>query len=151
MGVLCFKDAFFAVGTTAAPTNLTNHVRSITINYAAEMLDKTAMQNDSRARITGLKDWSVTVEFNQDYAAGSVDATLFPMVGSTAKYIAIRPTTAAGSATNPRFNGLGLLESYPPLGGAIGDLATVTATFQGGGSNANIGVDLTRGVTTQPA
>lgn len=150
MSELCFKDCYFSVGTTAAPTNLTNHVRSVTINYAAEMLDKTAMQNDSRARIAGLKDWSVNVEFNQDYAAGSVDATLFPMVGSTAKYISIRPTTAVGSATNPRFNGLGLLESYPPVGGGVGDLATVSVTFQGGGSNANITADLTRSVTTQP-
>ena len=144
MGELCFKNAFFAVGTTAAPTQLSSFCRSLTINYAAEMLDRTAMKDDSRSRLAGLRDWSVSVELNQDYAASQVDATLFAMVGSTAKYISIRPTTAAGSASNPRFNGLALLESYPPVGGSVGDLATVSVTFQGNG-------DLTRSITTQPA
>jgi len=143
MAEQCFKDAYFAIGTSAAPTNLTDHVRSVTINYAAEMLDKTAMQNDSRSRLAGLKDWSVNVEFNQDYAAGEVDATLFPLIGSTHKYIEIKPTTAVGSATNPRFHGKCLLESYPPISGTVGDLATVAVVFQGDG-------DLIRAVTSRP-
>lgn len=130
MAELCFKDAYLAVGTSAAPTNLTDHVRGITINYAAEMLDKTHMQNDSRSRLAGLKDASINVEFNQDFAAGSVDATLYALVGSTAKHMVIRPTTAAVGAANPRYYGRVLLESYPPMSGTIGDLATVTATFQ---------------------
>jgi hypothetical protein len=133
MAVLCFQDAFFSCGTTAAPVNLTDHVRAVTINYAAEMLDKTAMGSSFRKRLAGLKDWSVTVEFNQDYVAANVDATLFAYVGSTAKRINIRPTTAVVGANNPRFYGEALLESYPPIGGSVGDLATVTATFQGDG------------------
>jgi len=141
MAELCFKDCYFAVGTSAAPTNLTDHVRGVTINYAAEMLDKTHMQNDSRSRLAGLKDWSVAVEFNQDFAAANVDATLFPLVGSTAKHIVIRPTTAAAGAANPRFYGRCILESYGPIAGTVGALLTATATFQGDG-------DLTRAVSS---
>lgn len=136
MAELCFKDCYFSVGTTVAPTNLTDHVRGVTINYAAEMLDKTAMQDDSRSRLAGLKDWSMTVEFNQDYAAGEVDATLFDMVGaaSTTVRVMVKPTTAAVGAANPRFHGYSLLESYGPVAGTIGGLLTATATFQGDGN-----------------
>jgi len=141
MAELCFKDAYVLVGTTTAPTNLSDHVRSVTINYAAEMLDKTAMTDDSRSRLAGLKDWSVTIEFNQDYATGSVDATLFDMVGSSATRVLVKPTTAIVGAGNPRFYGNALLESYPPVGGSVGDLATVSVTFQGDG-------DLTRSVAS---
>lgn len=141
MAELVYKDCFFSVGTTAAPVTLSSAVRSLTINYVAEMLDRTAMKDDSRSRLAGLKDWSVTIEFNQDFAASQVDATLFAYVGSTAKRLNIRPTTGAVAAANPRFYGLALLESYPPLSGSVGDLATVSATFQGNG-------DLTRAITS---
>ena len=141
MGELCFKNAYVLIGSTGSYTQLSSFCRSITINYAAEMLDRTAMKDDSRSRLAGLKDWSVTLELNQDYAASQVDATLFDYVGSTRKRINIRPTTAATGAANPRFYGNCLLESYTPVAGSVGDLATVSVTFQGEG-------DLNRAVTS---
>ena len=141
MGEMVLTDALFMVGTSASPVNLSDHVRSVTINYAAELHDKTAMGDNGRTRIAGLKDFSVDVEFNQDYASAKVDATLWPYVGSTNKFIQIRPTTAAASATNPRFWGTVLLESYSPITGGVGDLQTVSVTFQGDG-------DMTRSTTS---
>ena len=95
------------------------------------------MSANSKQRIAGLKDWSVDVELNQDFAAASVDATLFPLVGAAAFAIEIRPDAGAVSATNPKFTGNALLESYPPISGSVGELATVSITLQGDG-------DLTR-------
>ena len=141
MGEFVLKDAVVKVGTSAAPTDLSDHVRSVTVNYSAELQDKTAMGDDARSRIAGVKDFNIAIEFNQDYAASKVDAILFPMVGSTAKYITVKATTATVSATNPRFYGMVLLEGYSPVAGAVGDLATVSVTFQGDG-------DLTRSTTS---
>ena len=136
MAVFHFRDASVTINSV----DLSDHIRSVTINYGAEILDKTAMGDSSRTRLAGLKDWSVDIEFNQDFAAAEVDATLFSLVGSTDFTIAIRPTSTGASATNPNFNGRCLLETYPPLGNAVGELATVSITFQGDG-------DLTRGTT----
>ena len=135
MGLLVFRDASVTVNSV----DLSNHVRNVSIKYGAEAIEDTAMGATSKARIAGLKDWSIDVEFAQDYAAASVDATLFPLVGGAAVTIEIRPTSAVVSATNPKFTGSVLLTDYAPAGGGIGDLATTKATFQGTG-------DLTRAV-----
>lgn len=133
MSEMVLKNAFFSIGTTAAPTALTSKVKSVNIVYSAEMLDKTAMGSSGRRRIAGLKDAKVTVEFNQDFAASQVDATLFPLIGSTAKRIVIRPTTAVVGTGNPRFYGNFLLDSYGPVAGSVGALHTVSASFTGDG------------------
>ena len=136
MGELVLQDAHVRVGSSQSTTNLTPWVTGVTINYAAELHDKTAMGTNSRSRIAGLKDWSVTIDFNQDFGTNMVDYTLFNLVGianSSQSTLIIKPTTVKGSATNPRYKGRGLLESYSPLSGAVGELAKVPVTFQGDG------------------
>jgi hypothetical protein len=118
---------------TVNGVNLSDHVRSITLRYAAELQDITAMGDSSRARLGGLKDWSFEVEFNQDYAAASVDATLFPIVGTSVAII-IRADAGAVSATNPNFTGNAILESYQPVGGGVGGTHVAPVTFQGNGT-----------------
>lgn len=122
-------NAFLSVNAV----NLSDHVRSITLRYAAELQDITAMSDATRQRLGGLKDWSFDVEFNQDYAAGNVDATLFPIVGSPVA-IEIRADAAAVGVTNPKFTGSAILESYQPVGGAIGDPHVSPVSFQGNGT-----------------
>jgi predicted secreted protein len=137
MAELVYKNAMIKLGSSAGPsTDLHPYVRSITINYAAEIQDKTAMTDTFRSRIAGLKTWDVTIEWNQDYADGLVDDELFALVGvsSTACWMVIKPTTAAAAVTNPRFYGRAVLESYSPVSGAVGDLATVSTVFQGDGT-----------------
>jgi len=136
MAELVLKDASVVINSV----DLSDHVSSVTVNYSAEILDKTAMGADSRARLAGLKDFSLDVEFNQDYAASEIDATLFPLVGAAAFAVVIKPTSGAVTATNPSYSGNALLESYSPVGGAVGELAKVSVSMPGDG-------DLTRNVT----
>ena len=121
-----------------ALVDLSNHVRSVTIDYSAETPDKTAMGDTTKTRLPGLLDWKVDVEFNQDYAAANVDATIFPVVGAAVD-LDICATSAVASATNPHFTGSGVVSSYNPLGGKVGDTATTKVTIVGSGI-------LTRGV-----
>ncbi len=115
--------------------DLSDHVQSATINYAAEMADETAMGDLTRINLAGLLNWSLDVTFKQDFAVGSVDATLFSLVGAVAFTVTAKSKKAdATSVTNPKFSGSAVLETYPPIAGGIGDLATVTATFQSAGS-----------------
>lgn len=127
MAAFVFTDAHVLINAV----DLSDHVRQVTINYSAEMQDKTAMGDFTRTRLGGLLDWSLELNFNQDFAASNVDATLFPIVGSSVA-IVVRPNkTAAISPTNPEFQGNGVLESYAPLGGNVGDMAETPVTFQG--------------------
>lgn len=128
MTVLILKDADVVINTV----DLSDHVMSITINYGAEIQDQSAMGDDSRTKIGGLRDYSVDINFKQDFSSGSVDATLFPLVGVDTT-IVIKPTSAIPSPTNPSFTGTVILESYPVMGNTIGELAQVAVTFQGDG------------------
>lgn len=112
--------------------DLSDHVRSVTIDYSAETPESTAMGDTVKERLGGLLDWKVDIEFNQDFAALKVDATLFPLVGVSTALI-IKPDSGAISATNPAFTGNGILNSYNPVAGKVGDVATTKATFMGTG------------------
>lgn len=120
--------------------DLSDHVLSATLNYSGDLQEDTSMGDGSRTRLSGLKDWSLEVTFKQDYASGKVDATIFPLIGAVATAISFMPIKTGGvSATNPKFNGNAIPESYTPGGGAVGELAQTSVTFQGSG-------DLTRDV-----
>ncbi len=119
---------------SVAGADLSDHVRSVNVEYTAEDVDDTDMASGgTRERLGGLKDYTVTIEFAQDYAASEVDATLFSNVGALIAWSG-RPTDAAISATNPSFNGTALLTSYAPLAGAVGELATTSITLPGSGT-----------------
>lgn len=130
MAALAFNDAFVSINSV----DLSDRVQSVTLNYAAEMLDETSMGATTRTNLGGLKNWSIDIEFKQDYASGEVDATLFPLVGTTFTVI-VRPVNAGGvGATNPNYTGTGILESYAPMGNSVGDLATAPITIQSAGA-----------------
>lgn len=124
MATVVWKNASFIVNAV----DLSNDVQSLALNYSAESLDETAMGDDTRIRKGGLLDWSVDITFLQDFAASQVDATLFSLVGTTS-CIQIKPVNAAASATNPRFGGVAVLESYPPASGAVGSMLTAAVRF----------------------
>ena len=113
------------VAVVVNSVTLTDHVKSVTLSYEAEMQDTTHMGQTTRVSLAGLKNWSVTLEMEQDYAGGSVDATLFALVGAAAFTISLTPT--GGS---PAYSGNVVLESYNPLAGSIGELAMVSASFK---------------------
>lgn len=131
MASLHFNDAFVSINAK----DLSSFTRSVTINYAAEMLDETAMGDDTRINKGGLKNWSMELEMNQDFGATPApDIDLFSLVGSTFTVI-VRPVEAsAQSATNPHFTGTGILESYPPLGNGVGELALTSISIQSAGT-----------------
>ena len=123
----------YDASVSVAGTDLSDHVRSVTIDAGQNMQDDTAMGDTFVSNAAGLATWSVTVEFLQDYAACKVDATVAPLlgIGNTAALV-IKPTSGSVSATNPSYSGTGILESYNPVGGTVGDQAMATATFQSG-------------------
>ena len=131
MAQLVLTDA----SVTINAVDLSDHVKSVTLNYSADMNDDSAMGDTTHSRIGGLKDWSLDIEFQQDYASSKVDATLFPLVGSTFTVIVI-PVNDTVTATNPSFSGTGILESYPPIAGAVGDEALASITIQSAGTLA---------------
>lgn len=113
--------------------DLSDHVKSVKINYKADTPENTAMSQTTKNRVPGLKDWEMDIEFNQDFAAAKVDVTLFPLVGAAAFSIEIRPDAGARSITNPAYTGNCLLSDYPPLGNKVGEVAVTAIKLMGTG------------------
>lgn len=113
---------------TIGGTNLSTSLAAATLDITAEEQDTTAFGSTYRTRIAGLKDASVTFDFHQDFGAGSIDATLFPLVGSLATVV-IKPTSGTVSATNPTYTFTALVTQYQPFASSVGDLATLSVSW----------------------
>lgn len=129
MATFAFTDAKVTINSV----DLSDHVRQVKLSVEADDLENTAMGASYKSRIGGLKDWSVDIEFNQDFASSKVDATLFPLIG-TVTTIAIVPVNTTVAATNPEYSGSVLVKEYAPMDGSVGDLATTSFTWPGAGT-----------------
>ena len=133
MAEFVLTDATVEIGATGgALTDLSDHCRSVTIDYSAETPDSTAMGDTAKERLPGLLDWKMDFEFNQDYAALSVDATLFSLVGAAVD-VDVCATSDVASPTTPHFTGSGVISAYNPLGGKVGDTAVTKVSVVGSG------------------
>jgi hypothetical protein len=129
MASFAFTDARVEINSVV----LSSYVKSVTLNVSADELDDTAMGDTYRSRLGGLKDWSVTIEFNNDFAASAVDVTLWSLLGTTTT-VKVRPTSSAISATNPEYSGSVLVSQLAPAGNTVGDLASTSVTWNGAGT-----------------
>lgn len=105
----------------------------LSVTYSAEMLDETAMGDDTRIKKGGLKNWSIEATFHQDFSAAHVGANMFALVGTTT-CIEVRPSNTCTTSINPSFSGIGILENFPPMGGGVGSLLDTKASFQSAGT-----------------
>jgi hypothetical protein len=125
MATLVYTNAFIQINAV----DLSSHASEVGLNFASEMQDETAMGDSTRTRKGGLKDWSVDITWHQNFAAGAVDATLFSLVGTTV-CVEIRPQNICSTAINPIYSGIGVIESYNPVGGTVGALLDAPTTIQ---------------------
>jgi hypothetical protein len=101
---------------------------AVTLDIVAEEQETTSFGSTFRTRIGGLKDATVSLDFHQDFAAASIDATLFPLVGTNATVV-IKPTSGTVSATNPTYTFEALCTQYQPFASSVGDLATLSVSW----------------------
>lgn len=122
------------VQVTVGAVDLSDHVASVTLSTTYDVLETTAFAGGNvpaaaKTRIAGLADNSVTLEFHQDFAAGEVEQTIYPLLGTTAA-VAIKPNTSgAVAADNPEYQFDALISEWTPLNGAVGELATASVTW----------------------
>lgn len=128
MAALVLTNAYVTINGV----NLSDHIASITLTTADDVIDTTAFGNTARTRVGGLADNSVTLEFHQDYAASSVEATIntsgSSLVG-TATSVVVKPNGGTTSSTNPSYTFSALVSEWQPLNGAVGELATASVTW----------------------
>lgn len=119
--------------------DLSNHIASVTLGSTYDVVETTAFAGISgpagnvplaaKTRVAGLVDNSVTFEFHQDFAAASVEATIYPLLGTVVPVV-VQPVAAASvSADNPSYSFNAVISEWTPLNGAVGELATASVTW----------------------
>jgi hypothetical protein len=83
--------------------------------------------------IGGLKSGQVTLDFHNDFGAGGVSALFQNLVG-TIGTVELIPNGTAVTATNPKYTAEVMVNSFTPISGAVGDLATFSVTFPTSGA-----------------
>ena len=128
MAVLSLKDASITINSVA----LSDRANSITLNYEIDSIEVTAFGSTGHIFAGGLQNLSVEVALMQDFAVSNVEATIYPLVGTTTT-LAIKATSSATSATNPLYTiSNAFLAAHTPVAGAVGELAMTTLSFTGG-------------------
>jgi hypothetical protein len=114
--------------------NLSDHIAQVSLEQTADEIETTAFGTEWRQRVGGgLKDASISIDFHQDFGAGSVDAILSPLFGSIATVV-VAPTSGSVSATNPSFTGTFSVVQYSPVASSVGDLATLSVSWPSAGT-----------------
>lgn len=80
-----------------------------------------------RSRVGGLKAANVSLSLFDDFAAGALDATLWPLL-NTIGTVVLTPNGTAVSASNPSYSFTALINSLP-VGGQVGDIAVKEVTW----------------------
>lgn len=128
MAVLVLTDAVISVNSIA----LSTRANSVELNFEVDSVEVTAFGNTGHQFTGGLQNVSCAIEFQQDFAAANVEATIYPLVGTTTT-VTVKATSAATSATNPIYTlSNTFLASHQPVSGAVGELAMTSLTFTGG-------------------
>jgi hypothetical protein len=120
------------VGVKIATVDLSDHVKSITLNRQFDELEVTSMGDFSHRYVKGLESSTLTLSFLNDTAASSVLTTLQSNWGTSVAFALVQtkgnPTTTI-SATNPLYTGTILINKTTDLNGATGDISTQDITF----------------------
>jgi hypothetical protein len=128
MAVLVLTNAYISV----AGTVLSDHGNNVTVNYEVDSIEVTAFGDGGHKFTGGLQNNSVEMTLMQDFASLNVEATIYPLVGTTATII-IKPNGSTTSATNPAYTITGAyLAAHTPVAGGVGELMQTTVTFTGG-------------------
>lgn len=124
---------------TIGGVDLSDHCTSITTDDSTEEQDVTGMGQTYREMADSLKTAQIETTFIQDYASGSVDATIGALYyGTTAGTVKVCPDTSG----TVWYTLVARPNSYNPVQGAPGDASTITTTWTNRGT-----AGLTRGTS----
>jgi hypothetical protein len=113
---------------TIGGVDLSDHISNITLETKYDIVETTTFGSTAKTRVAGLADNQVTLDFMQDFASSSVEATIYPLLGTTTS-IVIKPVAGTTTTTNPQYTISALVADWTPLKGGIGQLATASVTW----------------------
>jgi hypothetical protein len=115
-------------------SNISAYIEKIAVKgNVYDEVEMNAGGDAAKWSLPGLADWSIEVTCKQSFAAGELDAILWPVIGAAAaSAIVARHSQTARGASSPEYTGNGRIFGYSPLEGSIGARADVSFTIKSG-------------------
>lgn len=129
MAKFAATDFTVTINGTALSTSLS----SVDLTISADDKDVSTFGVTYRQHVGGLKQGQLKLNFLQDFAASSVESTLYPLLGTIATVV-ITPTSGTVSATNPSYTVPCLVTQVQPLSASVGDVPTQQVTWMSSGT-----------------
>lgn len=125
----------FKVGASdPASIDLSAYVTSFTLTRSVDQIETTAMNDTGHRYVAGLENNQITVELINDDAASAVLQTMNTLFKTNAYFKCALDKSSTGSAANPFYSGLILVDSITPINGTVADLGVQGLTFQVSGA-----------------
>ena len=117
------------VGVKINSVDLSDHITSVTLTQNFDELEVTALGDTAHKMVKGLEASTLTLNFLNDFAAASVQATLQAAYGTTVTAVLLPVKGTAVSATNPLYTVSILVNNLTPLNGAVVDISNSSQSF----------------------
>ena len=128
------KYVVTATNVTLNGSDISSSCASATLEITAADVDVTDFGSAGWTKvIAGLKSGTVSLDFHSDYGVGAISNLLNPLLGTIAT-VTLRPNGTVTSATNPLWTANVLVNSFSPISGAVGDLATFSVSYPTSGT-----------------
>lgn len=129
------KSVFKIDDVSGTPVDISAYCEEVSLSRDIETAETTTFGNDAKTYITGLTDATISVSGKFDAASASaVDPVFSGILGSASTVSwAYRVNSASVSATNPEYQGEGIVTSYE-ISGSVGDAVTFSAEIQATGA-----------------
>jgi hypothetical protein len=124
MSKLVFNNPMITVNSV----DLTDRIAQVSLEMSFDEIETTAFGASARERVAGLGDHSFTASFHQDFANSEVEATIYPLLGTTTQ-ITIKPVNVTTATDNPLYSFTVLVTEWAPISGSVGELLTADVTW----------------------
>jgi len=117
------------VGVKINSVDLSDHITNVVLTQNFDELEVTALGDTAHKFVKGLEASTLTLNFLNDFAATSVQATLQAAYGTTVTAVLLPVKGTAVSATNPLYTVSIIVNNLTPLNGAVGDISNSSMSF----------------------
>lgn len=122
------KEVITGASISVGGVDLSTLVKSVTVTQTGEAKETTAFGNAARARVGGLLDYELSIDWYGDYAASQVYATIQPLLNATTECI-VKKDSGTTAATNPSFTGTFLVTEFPFIDAEHGEVHEFSTTW----------------------
>jgi hypothetical protein len=120
---------------TVNGVDLSARATDVEITSDKPLVDATTFGASNKQNLVGIGDGKMKIGFTQDFAAAMVDATLYPIhANNTEVVITVKAFNTANAPNNPQYSMTGVLPTYSPIAGGVGDLSKVSVEFSNSGA-----------------